>query len=189
VRGRGGVGGCGGGGGGGGGAGETGRSGVIITCSLKHRQSVVLLVARRNSFLPLTVPSPHQPSMVAATSAAASARESANISTFSVSQLLAFYPRERLFVHPLLWTTRHLRLFHCQFLNLGEIAIAVPPAPSPPRTPSATMHDDADEVQRYLDAIRGDHTMPRRLAACPHPITRASALFRLLRERVYCGYV
>ena len=123
------------------------------------------------------------PSMATPTSP----REPANISTFSISQLLALHPRERLFVDPLLWTTRHLHLFHCQFRNLGEIT--VPPVLSPPQAHNATIHDDADEVQRYLDKIQGDHTLPRRFAISPHPITRASALFQLLREWTYCGYV
>ncbi|KAK3364232.1 hypothetical protein B0T25DRAFT_598118 [Lasiosphaeria hispida] len=118
---------------------------------------------------------------------ATSTREREDISTFSIPQLLALYPRERLFVHPLLWTTRHLRLVHCQFLNLGEVTITVPPAPSPPRARSTAIHDDADEVQRHLDEKQGEYSMQRRLATDPHPITRGSALSRLLRERTYCG--
>jgi hypothetical protein len=146
-------------------------------CTAKKLSLVDAVLLLASLYEPIT------PSMAAPTSA----REPANISTFSISQLLALHPRERLFVHPLLWTTRHLQLFHCQFRNLGEITVS--PVLSPPQAHSVTIRDDADEVQRYLDKIRGDHTLPRRLAISPHPMTRASALFRLLRERTYCGYV
>ncbi|KAK4209901.1 hypothetical protein QBC37DRAFT_485764 [Rhypophila decipiens] len=49
----------------------------------------------------------------------------------SIFQLLRAYPRERLYVHPILWTQLHLKLLGCEFAD-GGIFSTPPPPPGEP---------------------------------------------------------
>ncbi|KAK0655391.1 hypothetical protein B0T16DRAFT_10383 [Cercophora newfieldiana] len=115
--------------------------------------------------------------------------DTTNTSNLSISRLIATHPRERLFVHPLLWTTRHLSLLGCQFLDLGAITVVPLPLPSPQLVPahrSTSNNNDGNDAitkaQYHLDA-----SVARRLATCRVPITKGHALSRLLlRQQLIC---
>ncbi|KAK3377676.1 hypothetical protein B0H63DRAFT_222140 [Podospora didyma] len=129
--------------------------------------------------------------MIATT--ALNAEEPTNINSHSISQLITTHPRDRLFVHPLTWTARHLSLLCCRFFDDGVITIA--PLPPTPTTPPATLpsppnsvpadDDDAGELQRYLADINSDASAARRLAKCTNSTTRGQAISQLLREPKY----
>ena len=121
-----------------------------------------------------------------------------NTSNLSISRLIATHSRERLFVHPLLWTTRHLSLLRCQFLDLGAITVVPLPLPSPQLVPahlSTSNNNDSNDAntkaQYYLASIYSDTSVARRLATCRVPITKGHALSRLLlQQQLIChGYV
>ncbi|KAL8407621.1 hypothetical protein RB594_006447 [Gaeumannomyces avenae] len=74
------------------------------------------------------------------------AEETACRDHLSISQLISSHPRERLYVHPICWTARHLALLGCHFVNEGlivsttpkELDAAVPSAPTTaPAKPSS----------------------------------------------------
>ncbi|KAK3367365.1 hypothetical protein B0T24DRAFT_389259 [Lasiosphaeria ovina] len=124
-----------------------------------------------------------------ATTAATISKDSADSGKLSISQLIAAHPRERLFIHPLLWTRRHLCLLGCQFFDLGVITIA--PSPPPPSTPDSVLaisddgvgdEDDTTEAQRYLANLNSDTNVARRLATCQVPVTKGHAMSLLLKQ-------
>ena len=136
---------------------------------------------------------------------ATKAKETICVNGCSIFQLTSTYPRERLFVHPLIWTARHLDLLHCQFTDGGTITIASPP-------PYVTQHDlttrqeqpniDAlstlatpatlpspgsmpadggmSELQRYHASLNSEFNLARRLARSRDPIVKQRALSELL---------
>ncbi|KAF4772825.1 hypothetical protein HER10_EVM0010467 [Colletotrichum scovillei] len=55
-----------------------------------------------------------------------------NLASLSIRRILHSHPRERLQVHPLLWTSRHLHLLRCDFVE------ALPGPLSPPQSPSTS---------------------------------------------------
>jgi len=136
----------------------------------------------------------HYNNMLAATTTtvATGTEDTTNTSNLSISRLIAAHPRERLFVHPLLWTTRHLSLLRCQFLDLEVITVAPPPPPPPPPplasgNVSTGDEDDGNDatakVQRYLASIYSDANVARRLATSRVPITKGHALSQLLLQQ------
>jgi len=42
-------------------------------------------------------------------------KETLDAATLPISRILSSHPRERLYVHPLTWTQRHLELLGCRF--------------------------------------------------------------------------
>ena len=68
-----------------------------------------------------------------ASTTAIDTEKTARVDTPSVNKLISTYPRERLFVHPLLWTQRHLSLLCCEFVDMG-----FPPPPPPVAQPNPT---------------------------------------------------
>jgi hypothetical protein len=109
--------------------------------------------------------------------------DTTNTSNLSLSRLIATYSRERLFVHPLLWTTRHLGLLRCRFLDLGVITVVPLPLPLPLPSPPL--------VPTYLASIYSDASIARRLATCRVPVTKGHTLSRLLLQQQLTahGYV
>ena len=126
------------------------------------------------------------------TPTAINGEESTNINSLSISQLIRTQPRERLFVHPLMWTARHLGLLRCNFFHDKAITIAPLPPPPPPTTPPATLpsppdsvpadDDGAGELQRYLASINSDASAACRLATCGNAVTKGYAISKLLGE-------
>jgi len=127
-----------------------------------------------------------------AATVATGGEDATNVSNLSVSRLIAAHSRERLFVHPLLWTTRHLSLLRCQFLNLGVLTILAPPPPPLVLGNVSTSDigdgdDAAAKVHRYLANIYSDTNVARRLATSQFPITKGHALSQLLLpQRLTC---
>ncbi|KAL8318630.1 hypothetical protein RB597_005756 [Gaeumannomyces tritici] len=77
------------------------------------------------------------------------AEETACRDHLSISQLISSHPRERLYVHPLCWTARHLALLGCHFVNLGLI-VSMPKesdavVPSAPTTAPAKPSSPSEE--------------------------------------------
>ncbi|GAB1316424.1 hypothetical protein MFIFM68171_06634 [Madurella fahalii] len=72
--------------------------------------------------------------------------------SFSISQLMSKYPHERLFVHPLMWTARHISLLGCEFFHDGVITIAPLPSPQP--------------EQPGIDVLPAPATRPLLLVVC-----------------------
>lgn len=82
----------------------------------------------------------------------------------SMLQLITTHPRERLFVHPLLWTGRHLDLLRCEFFDGGIIGAqsahqaqppttGAPPMPStPPLHSEGVMPEDIHAAERLATA-------------------------------------
>ncbi|KAK3694151.1 hypothetical protein B0T22DRAFT_506369 [Podospora appendiculata] len=87
---------------------------------------------------------------------------------------MATFPRERLFVHPLLWTARHLSLLRCQFFDDG--VITVPPVT--PSSPADTMLADGGSA----DEPPGDTSLARALATSSRPGPKGYCLSTLVRE-------
>jgi hypothetical protein len=119
--------------------------------------------------------------------------------TPSILRLISTYPRERLFVHPLIWTTRHLDLLHCEFFNGGIISIASTPQEQPPNigatpTPatSPSPHSapadgcDTSELQSYFAYLNSEILAAERLAASRDTISKQNALVRLLGGLKHC---
>ncbi|KAK1749611.1 hypothetical protein QBC47DRAFT_418833 [Echria macrotheca] len=116
-----------------------------------------------------------------------------NANGLSIAQLLSTHPREQLFVHPLMWTARHLELLRCGFVDGGIIKT---PGTSPPpadRAPAddcddcdddgddgGDNHDEAAKLQRYLAYLNGEVLAAQRLAACRGTISKQNALLRLV---------
>lgn len=48
--------------------------------------------------------------------------------SLSLRQLQLLHPRERLQVHPLLWTSRHLHLLRCPFADAPSLPAPLPPS-------------------------------------------------------------
>jgi len=124
---------------------------------------------------------------------AADAEETPVVKGLSILRLISTYPRERLFVHPLIWTTRHLDLLRCEFFNGGIIRIASTPqqppniiaVPTPatsPSPPDSTPADDYDtiELQRYFTHLHSEIRAAEQLATCRDTISKQNALVRLL---------
>lgn len=69
--------------------------------------------------------------------------------TLSIKQLLRLYPRDKLLVHPLEWTGRHLEVLQCSFKD------SIPPSPS---------QEHLDEVDG-IPATKGFVYAMRKMAA------------------------
>jgi hypothetical protein len=124
---------------------------------------------------------------------AADAEETPVVKGLSILRLISTYPREQLFVHPLIWTTRHLDLLRCEFFNGGIIRIASTPQRPPnisailtpatsPSPPDSTPADDYDtiELQRYFTHLNSEVLAAERLATSRDTISKQNALIRLL---------
>jgi hypothetical protein len=136
----------------------------------------------------------HRTAITMPTTAADAEETICNI-PLAISQLISTHPRERLFVHPLLWNARHLALLDCEFVNDGIIARlpqqpdaivlptpAAPPAtlPSPPdKVPADNSH--AAELKRYFAFRDSDANAPCMFASGQTSIVKRNALSRLLR--------
>jgi len=75
----------------------------------------------------------------------------------SISELIAMHSRERLFVHPLLWTQRQLHLLGCTFADGGiltptPIVCAMPPSPRCTALMTAVQRDMADRFSNASKA-------------------------------------
>ncbi|KAH7220460.1 uncharacterized protein BKA55DRAFT_584958 [Fusarium redolens] len=75
----------------------------------------------------------------------------------------------RFLVHPLFWTSEHLRVLHCHFNHLDFAPLPPSLPPSPPLSPSSDVEPDLSEiVQQLLNA--------------PGPRTRFTCIYKLLRH-------
>ncbi|KAK5653270.1 hypothetical protein OQA88_9169 [Cercophora sp. LCS_1] len=125
---------------------------------------------------------------------AADAEETPVVKGLSILRLISTYPREQLFVHPLVWTTRHLDLLRCEFSNGGIISVASTPQEEPPNVgviptpatlpspPDGAPADDYDtsELQRYRAYLNSEVFAAERLATSRDTISKQNALVRLL---------
>jgi len=126
---------------------------------------------------------------------AADAEETPVLKGLFILRLISTYPREKLLVHLLIWTTRHLDLLRCEFFNGGIIRIAStlqeqPPnisailtpatSPSPPDSTPAEDYDTS-ELQRYFTDLNSeilaagttrDFQRHHFKAECPHTTLR-----------------
>lgn len=75
----------------------------------------------------------HRLHRIAITMAPTTDVEAIRNSSLSILQLITTNPRERLYVHPLLWTSRHLALLGWEFVDDGVIDVASLPQPDPPK--------------------------------------------------------
>lgn len=108
----------------------------------------------------------------------------------SIQKLIATHPRERLFVHPLLWTARHLELLGCEFLDRGIITTfpvqqgqSLNPAAAP-WTPLAA--PVSDWLQEYLAHLNSDVRAADFLATSGSTRSKQNALSRLLGGTKEC---
>jgi len=93
----------------------------------------------------------------------------------SISELIAMHGRERLFVHPLLWTQRQLHLLGCSVVDGGTLTVcAVPPRPASP-VPAPTA------AQRHMAEMQIDSNKARCLARGNHVYGKGWSLVGLLK--------
>jgi hypothetical protein len=125
---------------------------------------------------------------------AADAEETPVAQGLSILRLISTFPREQLFVHPLIWTTRHLDLLRCEFFNGRIIRIASTPQGQPPNigaipTPATSLSPpdsapadefDTSELQRYFASLHSEILAAERLATSRDTISKQNALIQLL---------
>jgi len=113
--------------------------------------------------------------------------ETAYGDTLSISELFSAHPGERLYIHPLLWTRRHLDLLGCEFSDDGILS---PPPPSPsisPPPPGVGDNGEVTWVERYHLELYSDTNKARCLATGKRVYDKCWSLSRLLGFE-YCRY-
>ncbi|KAK0736349.1 hypothetical protein B0T21DRAFT_366758 [Apiosordaria backusii] len=117
---------------------------------------------------------------------ATNVKKTAYPSALSISELISAYPRERLFVHPLLWTRRHLGLLGCEFSDDGILSPPPSPTtvlPSPTHNQSGIGNDNkATWVERHFAEQYSDTNKARCLATSERLHDKCWSLTQLLKE-------
>ncbi|KAL8354389.1 hypothetical protein RB601_003995 [Gaeumannomyces tritici] len=118
------------------------------------------------------------------------AEETACRDHLSISQLISSHPRERLYVHPLCWTARHLALLGCHFVNEGLI-VSTPKesdavVPSAPTTAPAKPSSPSEKKQ---PAYRVAHKFVSAQTYISKRDALAWLLFQALGIEYFCDLV
>ena len=109
-------------------------------------------------------------------------------SALSISELISAYPRERLFVHPLLWTRQHLDLLGCEFSDddiFSPPTTALPPTPTH-NQPSVGNDKPATWVERYFTELYSDVNKARCLATSERLHDKCWSLAQFLKDFECC---
>jgi hypothetical protein len=120
---------------------------------------------------------------------ATTVKKTAYPSPLSISELISAYPRERLYVHPLLWTRRHLSLLGCEFSDDGILSIPPPPTTiHPPSTHNQLgigNDNEATWVELHFAEQYSDTNKARCLATSKRLHDKCWSLGQLLKEFEY----